>query len=135
MTEIESICMINASGTFLTEHLTVELWCGDKDKLHEFIELHKCKQIEDYTEEEIVQVIINQADSQKDFLNSNLTTLLKQKFDLEDLDVISNAVTSEIWYDAHAFNDVETLKIIQDTKQSMEVVSSTLHDLIVSNEY
>lgn len=63
--------------------------------------------------------------------------LVGHTFDLEEVSaiVISNAVTSEIWYDAHAFNDVETLKIIQDTKQSMEVVSSTLHDLIVSNEY
>ncbi|WP_434999974.1 hypothetical protein ACRZ5S_22825 (plasmid) [Vibrio scophthalmi] len=133
MTELETICMINASGTFLAEHLTVELWCGDKDELYEFIQSHKLNLLEDNTAEEIVQMIINQADSQMLFLNTNISKLLQQKIDIEDLDVISNAVTADIWYDAEAMSDSESVKVIEDTQNAMASVSSILHELIVSD--
>lgn len=131
MKDIKLACIIEASRAFLKECLTVELLEGEQENLLAFINAHKTSMSFPYKATALFEMITNLADSQERFLNANLGTVLEQSISLEDLDVISNAISADIWYDAAAHNDAESAQIIEDTKNSMDVVSSKLHELIV----
>ncbi|MGR5178858.1 hypothetical protein [Vibrio mediterranei] len=130
--------LIEASGPFLTEHLTVELLKGDEEVLFDFIREHLGKTVEDYEPEIVFDMIDNLAGSLERFVKHNETAIvaswLNQNIELNDLDVLSNSASADIWYDAEDHNDAEAAAIITDTQNAMSTVSSKLHTVMVGGD-
>lgn len=132
MKNIYDDCLIEASGNFLTEHFSESiLHC--EEEMHEFISNHKVQLVEKYEDEAVLGMIEDLAQSLEQFLKSQISRILSEQFKLGELTDLSNAVDSDIWYDAEALGDVESAKVIADTQESMSSVSEALNSLIMQN--
>ncbi len=70
--DLEMLCQIEASGTFLTEHLTEELLNGDEGELNEFVDEHKWEPIENYEAENVIEMITQLGDSMERFIEESI---------------------------------------------------------------
>ncbi|EGR0468613.1 hypothetical protein FG064_16575 [Vibrio cholerae] len=75
--QLTTIFIIQASGTYLTEYLTQELIEGDEQKLYNFIDDHKWQVVEDYEAKDVLEMIIDLAYSQQEFLKANSGKVFK----------------------------------------------------------
>jgi hypothetical protein len=69
---LEMLCVIEASGTFLTEHLTPEQYKGDEDELNEFIQEHLWQPVEDYEPSDVIEMIANLGCSMESFIKKSI---------------------------------------------------------------
>lgn len=140
--DLKTRCLIEASGAFLTELLTVELLEASDDEIMAFIEDHKWQPVEDYEAEEIWNMMDDHALIIQRFVQSELELAkpkliqrwLEQNVSLEDLDVIENALVSDIWYDAQQHDDQTAAEIIEDTQNAMDTVTKTLREAILDED-
>lgn len=130
--------LIEASGTYLTQHLTNTLLDGDEEVLFDFIREHLCQTVEDYEPEIVFDMIDGLAGSLERFVKHNETEIvaswLNQNIELNDLDVLSNSASADIWYDAESHNDGDAAAIITDTQNAMSTISSKLHTVMVGGD-
>ena len=69
---LEMLCVIEASGTFLTEHLTPEQYKGDEDELNEFIQEHLWQPVEDHEPSDVIEMIVNLGCSMESFIRTSI---------------------------------------------------------------
>lgn len=127
--------VIEASGTFLTEHLTNELLEGDERELYAFIEDVKLEPVEDYDAEMVFKMIQDLAASLQRFVTHYEHTIvaswLSKNIDSDDVDLIGYSAGADIWYDAKDHGDLKTAATITATQNAMGSVSSTLNAVMV----
>ena len=127
--------LIEASGQFLTEHLTVELLEGDENALLAFIEDNKWETVEDFEAEMVFEMIENLSDSLKKFVSQQESKIaaiwLSKNIDANDVDLLGYSAGADIWYDANDHDDLKTAATITATQDAMSSISSQLHAVMV----
>ncbi|WP_119298866.1 hypothetical protein [Vibrio cholerae] len=74
MSDLKTRCLIAASGAFLTEFLTEELLSQDDEIIFQFIEDNKWEPVEDYSPEDIWNMIDDHALNLMQFVEAELST-------------------------------------------------------------
>ncbi|GIB16846.1 hypothetical protein ACA544_18100 [Vibrio cholerae] len=114
MSDLKTRCLIAASGAFLTEFLTEELLSQDDEIIFQFIEDNKWEPVEDYSSEDIWNMIDDHALNLMQFVESEL----------------SNANEDQASNDAPVLLANNALKEIEDSLSELENVAE---DLITNN--
>lgn len=130
--------VIEASGTFLTEHLTNELLEGDERELYAFIEKVKWEPVEYYDAEMVFKMIQDLAESLQRFVTHHERTIvaswLSNHIDSDDVDLLGYSAGADIWYDAKDHNDLQAAATITATQNAMSSISSNLNAVMVGGD-
>lgn len=127
--------LIEASGSFLTDHLTSELLEGDESALYAFIEEVKWQAVEDFDAEMVFEMIENLANSLQKFVTQHEAKIascwLSKNIDTDDVDLLGYSAGTDIWYDANNHGDLKAAATITATQDAMSSISSQLHAVMV----
>ncbi|HAS5696703.1 TPA: hypothetical protein I7E69_001985 [Vibrio cholerae] len=74
MSDLNARCLILASNAFLTENLTEEVLALDDDLIYAFIEENKSEMVQDYSPEQIWEMVDDHAQRLKVFIEAELST-------------------------------------------------------------
>lgn len=140
MSDLNARCLILASNAFLTENLTEEVLALDDDLIYEFIEENKSEMVQDYSPEQIWEMVDDHAQRLKVFVEAELSKT-EQVSPLDEENNAHNALQAEsgmetlcliylrqIWGDkiAGSFERNEiTIEQIQQLEDGWIITSST----------
>ncbi|HAS5670862.1 TPA: hypothetical protein I7E55_001958 [Vibrio cholerae] len=114
MSDLNARCLILASNAFLTENLTEEVLALDDDLIYAFIEENKSEMVQDYSPEQIWEMVDDHAQRLKVFIEAEL----------------SKANEEQASNDAPVLLANNALKEIEDSLSELENVAE---DLITNN--
>ncbi|EOW9160796.1 hypothetical protein ACN1T8_001348 [Vibrio cholerae] len=141
MSDLNARCLILASNAFLTENLTEEVLALDDDLIYAFIEENKSEMVQDYSPEQIWEMIDDHAQRLKVFVEAELSKTNEQVSPLDEENNAHNALQAvsgmetlcliylrQIWGDkiAGSFERNEiTIEQIQQLEDGWIITSST----------
>ncbi|EJL6679753.1 hypothetical protein NMS42_002428 [Vibrio cholerae] len=114
MSDLNTRCLILASNAFLNENLSEEVLALDDDLIYAFIEENKAEMTQDYSPEQIWEMIDDHAQRLKVFVEAEL----------------SKAHEDQASNDALVFLANDALKEIEDSLSELENVAE---DLVTNN--
>ncbi|WP_305372783.1 hypothetical protein [Photobacterium leiognathi] len=118
---IQDLCLIEASGTFLCEHLDDEIIQSETDILNH-IDMNKCEFVENECNEAVFNMITDLADSLERFLGEAIRNSISN----QDIDAMSKVVVSDVWYDAKKHDDTAAQETIENGQRSITNVVQKL---------
>lgn len=125
MKNLENVCLIEASGTFLCECLNEEIIQSEAEILNH-IGSNKCEFIESESNEAVFNMITELAESLERFL----VKVIRNNISNHDIDALSKLVVSDVWYDAKSFDDKAAQDTIDNGQLSIAKVVQKLQDLM-----
>ncbi|MVC37416.1 hypothetical protein D6V26_07175 [Vibrio cholerae] len=96
MSDLKTRCLIAASGAFLTEFLTEELLSQDDEIIFQFIEDNKWEPVEDYSPEDIWNMIDDHALNLMQFVEAELSTANEEQASNDAPVLLANNALKEI---------------------------------------
>lgn len=122
---IQDLCLIEASGTFLCEHLDDEIIQSETDILNH-IDMNKCEFVENECNEAVFNMITDLAESLERFLGEAIRNSISN----QDIDAMSKVVVSDVWYDANKHDDTAAQETIENGQRSITNVVQKLQDMM-----